>query len=540
MTRPEALTRNEALKWSPGSGADVWEMFTAAISGDLARIQELIARDASLVRCHFRYRKPLYFAVRENRIGVAGFLLARDPDPFGLAVNDSLLEIARDRGYREMQTLIEETMAGEYRASPEGNAIAAGIRERSAERVRALLASRPHLVHAADDRSNQPIHWAAMTRQIDLIDELLARGADINARRKDGARPIHLMNGDYNYRGWRDVPKDVTATPAEVLNHLIALGAYVDIWTAAHTGNLERVRELLDEDPSLANRNSEYSSYYLGSGSALKNAAAGGHVEIIKLLLERGADPNLPEEHIAPQGHALYSAVYHGYYEIARLLLEYGAHPNAEVESSADTLSRAIANSDQPMIDLLCSYGAARGLNLLAYSGDVRTAAAIFAVNPALAESPEALMSAAAQGHDPFVRLMLRYNPRLPERIDGLWFGSGPKTRDFAELLFAHGMNPSHRDWLGVTPLHEFARKGDVENAALYIAHGADLHARDEDICSTPLAWAAKFGKMAMVELLLSHGAKPNLPDDPQWATPLTWATRRGHTDIADLLRRIT
>ena len=66
-----------------------------------------------------------------------------------------------------------------------------------------------------------------------------------------------------------------------------------------------RVRELLDQDPSLANRNSDYNSYYLGSGSPLKNAAAKGHIEIIKLLLERGADPNLPQEGIAPQGHAL-------------------------------------------------------------------------------------------------------------------------------------------------------------------------------------------------------------------------------------------
>jgi hypothetical protein len=36
-----------------------------------------------------------------------------------------------------------------------------------------------------------------MTRQLEAIDELLRRGADITARRMDGARPIHLTNGDY-------------------------------------------------------------------------------------------------------------------------------------------------------------------------------------------------------------------------------------------------------------------------------------------------------------------------------------------------------
>ena len=75
-------------------------------------------------------------------------------------------------------------------------------------------------------------------------------------------------------------------------------------------------------------------------------------------------------------------------------------------------------------------------------------------------------------------------------------------------------------------------------SAALFIDHGADLHARDEDICSTPLGWAAKFGKKPMVEFLLSRGAKVNLPDDPPWATPLAWATRRGHAEIAELLKQ--
>ena len=48
--------------------------------------------------------------------------------------------------------------------------------------------------------------------------------------------------------------------------------------------------------------------------------------------------------------------------EIARLLLEKGAYPNPPVESSADALSIAIRNSDPKMVELLCSYGAARSV----------------------------------------------------------------------------------------------------------------------------------------------------------------------------------
>ena len=324
MIQPEELKKSEPLKWSAGTGTDLWELFCACIAGDMPTIGRLLADDPSLVRGHHAYRTPLYFAVREDRVEAAEYLLDHGADPIGLAVNDSLLEICRDRGYADMERMLEARLEHLHGVSPRGEAIARTIRERDLSATRSLLDASPELLHVGDRRSNQAIHWAVMTRQLGLIDELLARGADINAARLDGARPIQLTNGDYHYRGWRDVPNDVTTTPREVLDHLRSRGAYVDIGTAASVGDLDRVRELLDADPSLANRVSEYVTYYIGSGAPLKNAAARGHLEVVKLLLERGADPNLPEEGIAPHGHALYSAVYNGHHEIAGLLLEHG------------------------------------------------------------------------------------------------------------------------------------------------------------------------------------------------------------------------
>lgn len=533
MIQPEELKKNEPLLWSTGSGIDVWEMFCSCINGDFETVKRLVKKDPSIVRCHYNYRTPLYFAVRENQLEVVRLLLEHGADPLSLAVGDSLLDITRDRGYSEVERLLEANLATAHGASPKGEPIAAAIRERDLAKVRSLLDASPELLHAGDGRSNQPIHWAVMTRQIDMIDELLERGADVNAARFDGARPIQLSNGDYNYRGWRDVPKEITATPHEILDHLRARGAYVDINTAASIGDLERVRELLDRDPSLANRVSDYVTYYIGSGAPLKNAAARGHIEIVKLLLERGADPNLREEGIAPHGHALYSAVYNGHYEIARLLLEKGAYPSPAVESSADALSIARMNKDEKMAELLCSYGAARSIDLLSYYGDVETAAAIFAVKPELADDPHALSQAADNGNEGFVRLMLHHRPDLAKRVSGT-----AKTQELSDFLFARGANPNSADWLGITALHQFARKGDLDNAGHFIDHGSDLHARDEDICSTPLGWAAKFGRTQMVELLLRRGAKANLSDDPAWATPLAWAKRRGHHEIVELLEQ--
>ena len=534
MIQPEELKQDEPLLWSPGRGTEVWALFNACIAGDLAAVKRLVAADPSLVRSHFAYRKPLYFTVRENRLDVTRFLLEHDPDPLNLWVDDNPLEIARDRGYAEMEQLLETTLATKFNASPRGEGVAAAIREHDLPKVRRLLDADPGLLHAGDERSNQPIHWAVMTRQLDVIDELLARGADVDARRMDGARPIHVTNGDYFYRGWRDVPQHWHTTPAQVMAHLRTRGAYIDLNTAAHTGDLARVRELLAQDPTLANRVGDHGGYYLGAGTPLQNAAATGRMEIVRLLLEHGADPNLPEEHIAPKGRGLYSAVYGGHHEIARLLLEKGANPNQPVESSADALSIAMMHKDQRMVELLRSYGATREVGLQAYYDDLEAAAAAFAANPALADDPDALCSAAGNGHEAFVRLMLKYQPELPKRVCCLG-----KTRKLSELLFSHGMNPSHPNWLLITPLHNAAREGKVDRAELLIEHGADLHARDEHIRSTPLGWAAKFGKVAMVKLLLKRGAKPSLPDDPPWATPLAWATRRGHGQIVELLNQL-
>lgn len=92
--------------------------------------------------------------------------------------------------------------------------------------------------------------------------------------------------------------------------------------------------------------------------------------------------------------------------------------------------------SDQPMIRLLCWHGAARAVHLPAFYGDIQTAAAVFAANPALAEDPEALANAAGNGHDGFVRLMPGYQPDLAKRVS-----RAGETRKLTEFLFQHGMD---------------------------------------------------------------------------------------------------
>ena len=529
---PIELATGAPLLWSPGTGTQVWNLFTATIAGDLAAITSLLDEEPALVRAQHAYVTPLYFAVRENQVAAARLLLHRGANALCFTVHNTHLDIARDRAYAEMEALLIHHLESAMNASAQGNAVATAIRAFDTAEVRRLLDAAPTLLHTGDLSSNQPIHWAVMTRQPGLIDELHARGADLNVpRASDQARPIHLTNGDYHYRGWRDVPDDTVATSEEVLAHLLKKGARLDLNTACLLGDINQVRQMLAADPTSANRVSDYIGYYAGSGAPLSNAAARGHLEIVRLLLETGADPNLNEPGIAPRGKALYEAVSHCHADIARLLLEHGAHPNAPVESSADALTIALRHKDDALADLLASYGAVPALDILAYYGDVRTAAAIFATDPHKADDPHALATAAENGQELFIKLMLRYQPDLAQRI-----GVAAETKELTAFLFAQGMNASHADWLGVTPLHKLARQGNLAMTALFLDHGAHIDARDEDLRSTPLAFAAHAGQRQMVEFLLARGASKILPDDEPWSTPLAWATRRGHHDIAALL----
>src|SRR5262245_54550583 len=127
MLQPAALKSDQKLLWSPGRGTDVWALIQACASGDLEIVQTLIAKDPSLARSHYDYRKPLYFAVRENRVDIVRFLLEHDRNPLDLWVDDNPLEIARDRGYTEMEQLLTRTLDTRFNASSGGEPVALAL-----------------------------------------------------------------------------------------------------------------------------------------------------------------------------------------------------------------------------------------------------------------------------------------------------------------------------------------------------------------------------------------------------------------------------
>jgi len=527
MLPPKSLASEEYQIWGRGRGVDIWAMICAAITGDLETIKSLVAKDPGLINCEYEYFSPLRFAVRENQREVVEYLLDQGADP-AYEIGDSLLQLTRDRGYRELQKVFEAKLKDRHRIVPEGAAVAAAIKAGDVAEARSLLEANPELIHAADERGNQPIHWAVMTRQIGLIDFLLDRGADINAVRPDGLRPLHITNGDYHYRGWRDVPATALQRHEVLIGYLLARGAQYDISTATKIGDLQRVRELLDENPGLISQAPPYSYY---TGLPLRNAAGAGHMEIVRLLLDRGADPNQPEPGIAPHGGALHAAIGGKHYAIVKLLLEHGANPNAEVESSGNCMLMARhVGAPQEIVELIASYGGSWSADL----ADVSTLAAMLRANPQLSVGERL-------DNRQIMELLLRYKPDILRQSpdpSAWWDGFIPNTPEYARWLMDHGLDPNRRNWLGITYLHRCAAKGDIEIAKVFLERGADINAIETDYSSTPLGWAARDGRKEMVRWLLNQGADPDLPDDEAWARPHEWAKRKGHDEIVGLLGR--
>src|SRR6478672_7819970 len=109
-------------------------------------------------------------------------------------------------------------------------------------------------------------------------------------------------------------------------DELLADDPELDVFEAAAVGRTERLRDLLDEDPSLANAWAEDGFQPLGLASFF------GHVDATRLLVERGAEVNSASRNamkVMPLHSAAAVQDATVRYAIAKLLLEAGAAPNA-------------------------------------------------------------------------------------------------------------------------------------------------------------------------------------------------------------------
>ncbi|MBI1924736.1 sigma-70 family RNA polymerase sigma factor [Candidatus Poribacteria bacterium] len=536
MVQPESMkTATYRRGVEEVDGNDAWALMGACMAGDLPTVRGLIEKDPRLVNAQYWYQFPIHIAVREGHADIVKLMLDFGADagqsPFMYNSWHKLLDIAQERGHSDVYTLLETAMKERFNYVPEFEELRQAIVARDREQVESVLKVQPELAHAADALGNNTIHWAVMTRQLDLIDRFLELGAHINAKRADGKTPVLLsLTGDYWFRSHRDLTDAAIRLPPVITGYLLGRGASYDFSVAVAIGDREHVEHFLKEDSGLACR--------LDSArhSPLFYAARSGYTEIVKVLLDHGADPNMHEE-LAPRGRALFEASAGNHLETARRLLEHGADPNAGVDSSGCCLTIVKHNHAEnchEMQQLLRSYGAF----LPPYAMSPQELEEALRRNDQQVIEHEEFMRCVI-GTDDVIRVMVETHPELVARMnDGvLWSNTHPKSRSTIQLLMEHGFDPNKPDWVGKTFLHACAEKGNVETVTAFLEFGADLNAIELEYGETPLAAAARSDQLEMVRFLLKRGADPNLADG-NWGTPLARAEKEGHKEIADLLRK--
>ncbi len=537
--RPAEMHGRYVHDVDPVDGDQAWSLFEACRDGDAERVRKLLDGDPTLVHAQYWYTHPIHVAAYSNRPDIVRLLYSRGAEPGRTRFAGGWLRLdehAEAMGFDEVRGAVHAAAAERFGFSSAFGLLRDAIVSRDAEAIDRILRDRPELAGAADLEGNNAVHWAVMTRQPDVLRDVVNRGADPNHRRGDGQTPAHLLFvGDYHYRVWRELAGVPHADRPTMLEALLDSGAHRDLSTLCATGDLDRAREMLRDDPGLATR--------LDSGrrNPLSYAARGGHHDVARLLLEHGCDPSRPEER-APRGAALWEACARGDVEMVRLLLEFGADPVSTPDSSDSCLGIAAMRGGKHAAEIEGMLRHA-GADTPPWHMSDRALAEALRNGGAIIREPWFAEEVLARNDIGLARTLLDVDPEVPHRLTGgrLRLGDPDMTISESEvlrLLLDRGFDPNRPGWLGQTALHHYAGRGELGNALLVIEYGADIDALEDRFRGTPMAWAAAAGHVEMVRVLLEHGADPGIPADVVAARPLGRARAEGHSNVVELLER--
>jgi ankyrin repeat protein len=318
-----------------------------------------------------------------------------------------------------------------------------------------------------------------------------------------------------------------------------------ELLTAAGRGDVERARAILDEDAALINERGALPGSF-GRRTALHYGVA--HTPVVQLLLARGADPNIRDD--GDNATPLHFAAENQHLEVIRLLVEHGADTRGEgTMHELDVLGWATAwhyvTADPAVVDYLLAHGARYTMPSAVALG------AIDAIREIAARSPNELnrpMDAANHRRRPLHQAVVK------------------KQRDALVALLELGADPEQRDRTGLTALDQAAIAGELELAQLLIDHGARVDApaavvlgrtadlervlAEDPACFAPggrwgtlIVRAAERAPAHVIETLLRYGASPDAADDAATSvdgtvgmTAMHIAAFRGNIDVVRLL----
>ncbi|KAH8805076.1 ankyrin repeat-containing domain protein [Xylogone sp. PMI_703] len=266
----------------------------------------------------------------------------------------------------------------------------------------------------------------------------------------------------------------------------------------------------------------------------LQIAAGDGHVQLVKLLLRKGADVNAPA-HEKRGRTALQAAVEKRHHGIVEILLQAGAEVNAPAATTGGytALQAAIISDNVEMMERLIflgglinarpsGIGGVTCLQAAAYVGDLDVIALLLGlgaeVNAPAADQYglTALQAAASSGDPEAVNMLLTAGAHIDHVSDGvtaLAMAAWRNDFEVVQLLLRKGANPSGREEQYRSPIMEAVRAGSARVVNLLIAAGADINQFHLSNVDTPTALHVSIDKenVDITKALLAVGADPNI-----------------------------
>jgi ankyrin repeat protein len=539
-------------------GTNVQELAAAVQRGDASKVRVLLNARPELIGMDMaenNEHRALHYAVLRRDPAMVRLLMEAGADArkgiYPHRDATSALTIARERGYQDVVAVIEEEerlrreemSCPNATVSPVQDQINAAISEGDNATAVRLLEEDGSLIQACDNGGGTPLHTAAEEGNAEMVAWLLERRAKVNKQ------DVH---------GFTALDRAALAAGSSfplIAELLMAQGAEISVHAAVALADAPRIRALIQADPAMLRQ-------VRNNGGLLALAVRYGHLEVVRLLLDLGADVDERvmleqlEEPVLSWGHPLWHAARENEIEIARLLLDRGADPNANVYASGWPLGNAWNHEGGVLKNLLLSRGAKMQPYMVSATHNVEEARRLLKENPSQDLAHELAWSACDHGCPEIVELAL---PHLKwPHDDHRWHwiiiqpprgaSSDPSKNEghfkSMAVLLKHGIDPNVSRY-GQTVLHfTAAYSGGVSDsdrarfAAMLIDHGAKLDVRDDLLKSTPLGWACRWGRTKLAELLISRGASVDEPDAEAWATPKAWAEKLERIDIIELLRR--